>query len=113
VHKVYALDPRQGVKLSVDIELTFSRSDIDDIYAYKRISTTAYEQAASAIIGPALASRAAAEQERVINRALQQAFETCGAAPGENLTEEHLHRISQTVAAKLAPFILHRLRPLK
>jgi hypothetical protein len=113
VHKVYALDPREGVELNIDIKLTFSRSDIDDIYAYRRISMTAYEQAASEIIGPAFASHAAAEQERVLDRALQQAFETCGAAPGENLTEEHLRRISQTVAAKLTPFILHRLRPLK
>jgi hypothetical protein len=110
---VYALDPRQGGELDVDVELPFSRSDIDDIYAYKRISTAAYEQAASAIIGPALASHAAAEQQRVLNRAVREAFETCGAQPGEMLTKEHLRRISQSVAAKLAPFILHRLHPLK
>ena len=102
LHVVYALDPRQGVELDVGVELPFSRSDVDDIYAYKRISPAAFEQAASA-----------AEQQRVLNRAVHEAFETCGAQPGEKLTEEHLRQISQTVAAKLAPFILHRLRPLK
>ncbi|WP_298355156.1 HNH endonuclease [Rhodoblastus sp.] len=113
LHEVYAIDPRNGVGLDVGVELSFSRSAIDDIYAYKRISPEAFEQAASAIIGPAIANQHAAEQQRVLERAVEEAFRTCGAQPNEILTKEHARRISQTVAAKITPFILHRLRPLK
>jgi hypothetical protein len=113
VHEVYALDPRTGTELNVDVELPFSRADIGEIYAYKRVSAAAFEQAASAVIGPALANQAATEQQRVLNNAVKEAFETCGAQPGEMLTEKHLRRISHTVAAKLAPLIIQRARPLK
>lgn len=113
VESSYALDPRRGLEVDVQVNLAFLRSDIADIYAYKRVSPSSFERAANAVIGPALKSHLDAEQQRVFSRAVKEAFETCGAKPGEKLTEEHVLRLSRTVAEKVAPFFLHRLRSVK
>jgi hypothetical protein len=99
--------------LKVDIELPFSRSDIEDIYNYKRISPMAQQQTASAVIGPVIQARAAAQQKRIFKSAVEEAFETCSAQPGEMLTAEHMRKISRTVAAKVTPFLLRQKRPIR
>jgi hypothetical protein len=113
VESSYTLDPRQGAELDVAVDLSFSQSDIEDIYAYKYASPEDFKQAADAVIGPAIKSQLDAEQQRVFGQAVNEAFATCGARPGEKLTEEHVLRISRAVAEKVTPFILHRLRPVK
>ena len=110
---VYAIDPRDGKGLNVHVDLAFQRSDIDDIYAYKRVSSDAMKHAVSAIIGPILQCRHAEERDQVLKLAVKKAFESCGAKPGEMLAEEHIKRISQSVAESMASFILHGIRPIK
>jgi hypothetical protein len=113
IRDAYAIDPRDAKVQKVEVDLTFSEGDIAEIYAYKRVPGEALRAAVSAVIGPVIEGQIAAEQERVTNRAIEEAFASCGAKPGEQLTEEHVRRLATTLAQKMTPFILHRLRPLK
>ena len=109
----YAFDPRDAAVQTVSVDLNFSEEDVADIYAYKRVPSEALRATVSAVIGPVIEGQVAAEQERVTNRAIEEAFASCGAKPGEILTEEHVRRLAMTLAQKMTPFILRRLRPLK
>lgn len=109
----YALDPRNGSEQRVRVDLSFSRSDMDEIYGYKRYSSAVMKTTADAVIGPEIKRRHDAEQRRVLSREVDKAFDNCGAAPGEILTEEHIGKISRSVAEGMAPFVARRMRPIE
>ncbi len=109
----YALDPRNGSEQRVRVDLSFSRSDMDEIYNYKRYSSAVMKTTADAVIGPEIKRRHDAEQRRVLSREVDKAFDNCGAAPGEMLTEEHIGKISRSVAEGMAPFVARRMRPIE
>jgi hypothetical protein len=52
------------------------------------------------------------EQKRVISHAVNEAFASCGAKPGEKLTAEQIRKLSLVAAQKVTPFFLHRMRGL-
>ena len=99
----YALDPRTGAEIDVTVRLPFLRADIDDIYAYNRTKPDDLKRAADAILGPAMQARHEAERARVASRAIDQAFATCGASPGEMLMEAQRQKLFLSIAQKIAP----------
>lgn len=109
----YAFDPRTGEEFEVQVSLDFDRATIDDIYAYRHSDERAVRDAFSSVIGPTLQSQADAEKDRVIGRAVDKAFDECGAKEGERLTEEHLRKISRSIAESISPFALHSMRPVR
>jgi hypothetical protein len=112
IRSTYAIDPRTGKELDLQVRLPFSREDIEEIYAYRRTKPEDVRRAADAIFGPALQARWESQQKRVVNDAVEQAFAQCGAKPGERLTPEHIRKLSRIAAEKLTPFVLHRMRGL-
>lgn len=108
----YALDPRDGSTQQVSVALSFSQSDVNDIYAYRRITSDAMKAAMAAIIGPEMKLQHEAEQRRVVSREVDKAFDTCGAQPGERLTQEHLAKIAHSVVGGVMPFLAHRMQPM-
>ena len=112
VESAYAFDPRTGDEFAVQVSLDFDRKTIDDIYAYQHSDGHAVEVALSSVIGPTLQLQADAERARVIGRAVDKAFDECGAKEGERLTEEHVRKISRSIAESIAPFALHSMRPV-
>lgn len=113
IERAYSMDPRDGRTLNLGVSLDFDRTDIQDIYNYERTSSAGLIEAGDAILGPAFERARRTEQERVVERAVRRAFETCGAKPGEVLTEEHATRIARTMAEGVAPYILHRITPIR
>ena len=107
----YAIDPRTGYELVLNVRLAFSRKDIADIFNYLCADTSIFEQSASAVIGPAHAARSLRERNRVTREAVEYAFKNCGAKEGDRLSEEHCARIAKLVAERLAPFVANVLRP--
>ncbi|RNJ49557.1 HNH endonuclease [Methylocystis hirsuta] len=112
VEAAYAFDPRTGDEFAVQVSLDFDRKTIDDIYAYQHSDVHAVEAALASVIGPALQSQANAERVRVVGRAVDKAFDECGAKEGERLTEEHVRKICRSLAESIAPFALHSMRPV-
>jgi hypothetical protein len=112
VRGTYALDPRTGAEIAVNVRLLFSKADIDYIYAYKRTSLDDLKRAADAILGPAMRARHDAERARVASKAIDEAFATCGASTGEMLTEPQRQKLFLSIAQKIAPFVLHQMKGL-
>ena len=83
IRNTYAIDPRTGTELDLLVLIPFSREDIDDIYAYRRTKLADIKRAADAILGPAMQARMDAERKRVTSEAIDEAFASCGAKPGE------------------------------
>jgi hypothetical protein len=104
------LDPRTGAEIDVTVRLPFLRADIDDIYAYKRTKLDDLKRAADAILGPAMQARHEAERARVACKAIDEAFATCGASPGEMVTEAQRRKLLLSIAQKIAPFVLHQMK---
>ncbi len=92
------------------VRLPFLRADIDDIYAYKRTKLDDLKRAADAILGPAMQARHEAKRARVASKAIDDAFATCGASPGEMLTEAQRQKLFLSIAQKIAPFVLHQMK---
>lgn len=45
-------------------------------------------------------------------KAIDEAFATCGASPGEMLTEAQQKKLFLSIAQKIAPFVLHQMKGL-
>ena len=112
IRNTYAIDPRTGTELDLLVLIPFSREDIDDIYAYRRTKLADIKRAADAILGPAMQARMDAERKRVTSEAIDEAFASCGAKPGEMLTQEQFQKLASLVARKVAPFVLHQMKGL-
>lgn len=112
IRKTYAIDPRTGNELGLSVRIPFSHEDMEDIYAYNRTRPADVKRAADAILGPAMQARMEAERKRVISKAVDEAFASCGAKPGEMLTPEQVRNLHRIVAGKIAPFVLHQMRGL-
>ena len=112
VQGCYALDPRDGTEQPVSVELAFTRADMAAIYAYERVSFEAVKENMAAVVGPVVQARLKAEGDRVTEAAVEHAFATCGAQPGEMLTEQHLWRMSRSIAEAVTPSMLYRRRPI-
>lgn len=113
IEAAYAFDPRKGDELQVQVSLNFDREAIEAIYDYKHDNRQAVEAAVASVLAPALKAQVDNERNRVVERAVDKAFNDCGAAPGEPLTREHLQKISRSIAESVAPFMLHQMRGIK
>jgi HNH endonuclease len=112
IRSTYTIDPRTGAGLDLHVHIPFSRSDIEDIYDYKRTKVEDLTRAADAILGPAMQARMDAERTRVVSQAIDAAFSSCGAKPGEELTAEQIWKLALVAAQKVTPFVLHQVRGL-
>ncbi len=112
IQNTYAIDPRTGAELDLRVHIPFSRKDIEDIYAYRRTKLEDLKRAADAILGPAMQARMDAERKRVVSQAIDEAFASCGAKPGEALTPEQVQKLALVAAQKVAPFVLYQMRGL-
>jgi hypothetical protein len=112
IRSTYAIDPRTGAGLDLHVRIPFSRSDIEDIYAYRRTKSEDMKRAADAILGPAMQARMDAERKRVVSLAIDEAFASCGAKPGDELTAEQIQKLALVAAQKVTPFVLHQVRGL-
>lgn len=110
VNAVYAIAPVTGAELDVKVRLQFSREDLDDIYAYRRIPDGAIAAAMDEIIPEAMKRSMEKEQAAAIHRAISDAWRKLDLEPNTLLTDEHQRKLSTWIAEGLTPFILHNLR---
>jgi hypothetical protein len=53
-------------------------------------------------------ARMDAERKRVFSKASDEAFASCGAKPGDELTGEQIRNLALVAAQKVTPFLLHQ-----
>lgn len=110
INAVYAIDPVSGTELDVNVKLAFSREDIADIYAYRRIPEGAIAAALDDIIPEAIRRSFEREKAATIERAIRDAWSKLDLPPGTQLTEDHIQKLSAWVAEGVVPFFLHHGR---
>ena len=106
---IYAINPMTGEILELDIDLQLNPNDIQESYNYEKIPEGSVEDALSQVIPTGMKLSVEKEKNRVLESAIQYAFQNCGAKEGELLTEEHMRKVSSLVYEKIKPFLLHQL----
>lgn len=113
IRNTYAIDPRSGIEIKdVSVSLSFNKEEINNIYTYGFWSGNATKDAFSAVLAPALKKQSSIESRRLVDRAVDNALQKCGAIPGELLNEKHIENIAYLIMKELEPFIRHQLRHL-
>lgn len=106
----YAIDPINGDQLELDADINLSRSDILEVFDYKKVSSEAYAQAWNHIIPIGMDIAAQRHNEKVSSEAVQYAYDNLGVKDGESLTEEQKEKIVPLIMEKLLPYIEHLTR---
>jgi hypothetical protein len=109
VEKTYAIDPRSGERLGLDVRLGFDAGQIQAIYNYEMIPDGAIAEAFAKLIPTALKRQFESERDRVTKEAVEYALANCGAKPGAILTEEQVKKLPSLIMEKLTPLLLHNL----
>lgn len=107
---IYALNPIDGKELELICNLQVSRQDIEDCYNYMLIPDGSIENALNDVMPTAIQGNFEKEKDQVINAAVQYAFENCGAAYGDELTDEQKNRLIGLIQEKLMPFFISQIR---
>jgi HNH endonuclease len=110
IARSYALDPTTGKTVPVQVDLTFSATDIQSIYNYERIPDGGIARAFAEVVPAVLARSFEREKARAIKDATRYAFENCGAKPGDMLTVEQTRKLASLAAERLMPFIQRHAR---
>lgn len=103
----YAINPRDGTNLSLSVAIDLTSEEILDAYNYKKIPDGSIEEAFSPLIETRLSYQHEEHQEKVVQDAVQYAFNNCGAEYGETLTEEHMSKVRELLMERLEPYIIH------
>ncbi len=110
VHSIYAIDPIAGEELQLQFAIPLNHEDLNAVYNYEKIPPGAMEAALRAPLSTAIERDFEAEKNRAIAEAVDYGFKNCGAAEGDYLTPEQLHKLTGLMMEKLQPFLMRRIR---
>ena len=102
----YSVDPVTGQELQLEVELSVTRRDIELAYAGKKLDCDVAKEAIAELIQFYQIRAYEREKIKVIEQAVEYAFENCGAKIGETLSEEQLNLLSGLIFEKMTPFLL-------
>ncbi|OUJ00532.1 HNH endonuclease [Acetobacter cibinongensis] len=105
VRATYALDPRTGTQLNLNVNLSFNEANIEEIYDYKMDDVTGRQAAFGAVFGPYQQEKRKTEWECVVKEALNYAWLNCGATPNTFLTIADKLTIIRLFGDKAIPFL--------
>lgn len=104
VHASHFIDPRTSEVLELDIELRFDHATVASIFDYKHCLPDQVIASAEPIIETMLEKLSKQETDRASAEMVERAFRECGASEGEMLTEEHLRRLSESMAKQIVQY---------
>lgn len=104
----YALDPTTGKVLNLSLKLDLSKSDIAEIYDYKKVDYAKVQDAASKVIQQGMQIN----DEKEISRLVDKAWEKFSLEVGDNegnVSKEDSNDFLPYLYESLTPFLLHKL----
>lgn len=104
----YAINPVSGSELELSVDINLSLSEIRAAYNYEKIPNGAIEATISSIIPEHLEKHKKQERNRVIDKALLQAFEILGLKEGDQILPEHASQIASTITDEILPLLIHQ-----
>jgi len=102
---LYAIDPVTGEKVSIDIDLNLSMSEVRSAFNYGKFDKEVRISAADSLFAYIAEVDFKREQERVIRDAYENAIEACDVKPGAYLSDDQAYQLSEEIMEKLIPFI--------
>lgn len=105
----YSINPMDGERLNIEVDLNLSEQDIQQSYVGKMTPRGAVEEAINKVLPIGLKNSYQREKERVLQSAITHAFDNCGLKEGEILKPEHSAKLTGLIMEKLEPFILHNI----
>ncbi|BCI67343.1 hypothetical protein AAJCM20276_19670 [Acetobacter aceti] len=105
VRATYALDPRTGTQLNLNVDLSFNETDVEEIYDYQMDDIAGRQAAFGAVFSPYLQEKRKTEWECVVKDALSYAWLNCGATPNTMLTIADKLAIVRLFGDKAIPFL--------
>lgn len=109
ISNTYSINPITGEELELTVELNLTYDEIHEAYEYKKIPIGSVERACEKVIPAGMRASYEKEQNRVVDKALQNAFENCGAKEGEMLMSENIEKIISILMEEIEPFVLHNM----
>lgn len=109
ISNTYSINPITGEELDLKVDLNLSNNEIRRAYNYEKLPTDAMEKAFHDVIPTAIEKSYEKEQNRVVDKAVHNAFKNCGAKEGEILMPENIERIISTLMEEIEPFVLHNM----
>lgn len=109
VVNTYAINPITGEELDLAVELNLTNNEIREAYEYKKIPSGSVEEVFEEVIPAGMKASYEKEQNRVVNKAIQKAFDNCGAKEGEMLMPENIEKIISILMEEIEPFVMHNM----
>ena len=109
VDAVYCLDPTTGQEVDVAVDLSLPLSEIEASYRCERMPDGSVEAAFNQVLPIAMERAYDQERNRVLDEAVNAAFQECGVPADGTLNPEQLSKAVRIVAERLTPFLLHQL----
>jgi len=109
ITSTYSINPITGEELDLEIDLNLSNAEVHQAYSYEKFPTNAMEEAFHAVMPTAIENAYEKERDRVLDKALSQAFSKCKVKEGQLLTHEDIQDILDDVLIEIKPFIVHNL----
>jgi len=104
VHASHFIDPRTSEVLELDVDLRFDHATVASIFDYKHSLPDQVTASAAPIIEAMLEKLSQQETNRAIAEIVERAFRECGASEGEMLTDEHLRKVTESMAAQIVQY---------
>ncbi|OYQ69456.1 hypothetical protein B9T13_07790 [Wohlfahrtiimonas chitiniclastica] len=109
ISKTYAFDPSTSEELNINVEISFTNSEIIQ-FIKKPYNHTELQNALGKVIEIYQKRSQQKELDITIQEAIEYAFNNCGAKEGEILQEHHTKKITELVLEKIQPFIIKHIR---
>lgn len=102
---LYAIDPVKGEEILIDIDLSLPMSEIRSAFDYEKYDIDVRLSAVDSLFGYVVEENFKRERERVVKDAVASAIEDSDAEPGEDLSDDQAHQITEKIMEKSIPFI--------
>lgn len=101
----YAIDPRNGLELKLEVNLSITLRDVHDAYKYKKINTDAMRAAIEAVVGPAVKAANVLATSRVAKRLVGEALQKVDLKDGDHPTPKQIADFERHLAESITAWI--------
>jgi len=98
---VFAIDPTSAKNLIIEINLSLSKKEIEDIYNNNQLYDGSFNKALEQTIPIILANKNRKRMMEEIDKSFRYAWDNCGAKKDEFLTEAHISKLSDLLTKKI------------
>ncbi len=105
IHDIYAVDPIFGKEINLNFEIPIEKNDLESLFHGEKKYHEHMQKAFDIPLKIAVKNNQKNLIKKIVENAVNDGFENCGAKEGEILNEENMRKIVNHLMDKLRPFI--------